>query len=74
MQIQNIGIYDILIFPYRFTVIMSTALQNAPGLADGFRRKEYNLNLAVKDSQIFLRQISTSFLIKNQYDNINVEA
>jgi hypothetical protein len=53
---------------------MSTALQNAPGLADGFRRKEYNLNLAVKDSQIFLRQISTSFLVKNQYDNINVEA
>ncbi len=80
MQIQNFGIYGSLTYWY-FSIISLqiysqhikrwSALQNAASLADGFRRKKYNLNLAVKkNSQIFLRQISTSFLFKNQYGNI----
>ncbi len=33
------------LFPYRFMFIMSTVRENALSLADGFNRKEYNLNL-----------------------------
>ena len=58
--VQNIEIYNCLIdcfslFPSRFKVIVSSALENATSLADGFRRQEYNLNLdALKNFQILL--------------------
>jgi hypothetical protein len=64
--IQNMEIYDSFyiffpLFPYRFKVIVSSALENETSLAGGFRQ-EYNLNrAALKNFQIFLAKFGPAF-------------